>query len=221
MAEILHQLRLVVFPIIYRVSYIPGGAGFQPSTVWTCFLVRQLHDCVISYLGFLQASACGVYREADLDGSIKTQLLNQMHSVNNVIYKYFFTMYIYIYIPYLADTSPINLRFSFHPENCRIIWPSSPAVPVCRVSVAWNTAEKFLNHRSLTTSKCDEHVMITVGSTKREKKNTGNMIEMCDLCFFFLFTLKRGFLFRKQDAHLNGFKLISFQQAANQGTTSQ
>ena len=34
MAEILHQLRLVVFPIIYRVPYIPGGAGFQPSTVW-------------------------------------------------------------------------------------------------------------------------------------------------------------------------------------------
>ena len=34
MAEILHQLRLVVFPIIFRVSYIPGGAGFQPSTVW-------------------------------------------------------------------------------------------------------------------------------------------------------------------------------------------
>ena len=30
MAEIrrFHQLRLVVFPIIYRVSYIPGGAGF-------------------------------------------------------------------------------------------------------------------------------------------------------------------------------------------------
>ena len=25
MAEILHQLRLVVYPIIYRVSYIPGG----------------------------------------------------------------------------------------------------------------------------------------------------------------------------------------------------
>ena len=28
MAEILHQLRLVVFPIIYNVLYIPGGAGF-------------------------------------------------------------------------------------------------------------------------------------------------------------------------------------------------
>ena len=32
MAEILHQLRLVVYPIIYKVLYIPGGAGFQPST---------------------------------------------------------------------------------------------------------------------------------------------------------------------------------------------
>ena len=33
MAEILHQLRLVVYPIIYKVLYIPGGAGFLPSTV--------------------------------------------------------------------------------------------------------------------------------------------------------------------------------------------
>ncbi len=32
MAEILHQL-IASFPIIYGVSYIPGGAGFQPSTV--------------------------------------------------------------------------------------------------------------------------------------------------------------------------------------------
>ena len=29
MEEILHQLRLVVSPIIYRVLYIPGGAGLQ------------------------------------------------------------------------------------------------------------------------------------------------------------------------------------------------
>ena len=28
-----HQLRLVVHPIICRVLYIPGGAGFLPSTV--------------------------------------------------------------------------------------------------------------------------------------------------------------------------------------------
>ena len=27
------QLRLVVYPIIYMVLYIPGGAGFLPSTV--------------------------------------------------------------------------------------------------------------------------------------------------------------------------------------------
>jgi len=33
MEEILHQLRLVVFPISYRVLYIPGGAGFLPSTI--------------------------------------------------------------------------------------------------------------------------------------------------------------------------------------------
>ena len=33
--EILHQLRLVVYPIISRVLCIPGGAGFLPSTV--CF----------------------------------------------------------------------------------------------------------------------------------------------------------------------------------------
>ena len=32
-----HQLRLVVYPIIYRVSYIPGGAGFLPSTVLLVF----------------------------------------------------------------------------------------------------------------------------------------------------------------------------------------
>ena len=33
-SEILHQLRLVGYPIVFRVSYIPGGClGFQPSTV--------------------------------------------------------------------------------------------------------------------------------------------------------------------------------------------
>ncbi len=30
-------LRLVVFPVIYKVLYIPGGAGFQPSTVGAFF----------------------------------------------------------------------------------------------------------------------------------------------------------------------------------------
>ena len=32
-SEILHQLRSVVYPIIYRVFYIPDGAAFLPSTV--------------------------------------------------------------------------------------------------------------------------------------------------------------------------------------------
>ena len=36
-----HQLRLVVYPIIYRVLYIPGGAGFQPSTVGSHDLFQQ------------------------------------------------------------------------------------------------------------------------------------------------------------------------------------
>ena len=33
MEEILHHLRLVVYPIIHRDLYISGGAGFLPSTV--------------------------------------------------------------------------------------------------------------------------------------------------------------------------------------------
>jgi len=38
MDNILHLLRLVVHPIIYRILYIPGGAGFLPSTVVSYFL---------------------------------------------------------------------------------------------------------------------------------------------------------------------------------------
>ena len=46
-SEILHQLRLVVYPIIHRVLYIQSGAGFLPSTVWfplqnLCFFVSPL-----------------------------------------------------------------------------------------------------------------------------------------------------------------------------------
>ena len=32
-----NQLRLVVYPIIYGVLYISGGAGYLPSTVWFMF----------------------------------------------------------------------------------------------------------------------------------------------------------------------------------------
>ena len=44
-----NQLRLVVYPIIYRVLYIPGGClGFLPSTVSFKFLSKVALD-----LGYL------------------------------------------------------------------------------------------------------------------------------------------------------------------------
>ena len=48
-AEILHQLRLVVYPIIYRVLYIPGGDRriSEPSTVVLVFLFA-VHVCLVS-----------------------------------------------------------------------------------------------------------------------------------------------------------------------------
>ena len=52
MAEILHQLRLVVYPIIYKVFYIPGGAGFQPSTVGFNVSISLFLFC--SFLFFIQ-----------------------------------------------------------------------------------------------------------------------------------------------------------------------
>ena len=57
MEEILHRLRwLNICTIIYRVLYIPGGAGFLPSTVWVkaficfkkidfCYLDTPCHSC--------------------------------------------------------------------------------------------------------------------------------------------------------------------------------
>ncbi len=73
MAEILHQLRLVVCPIVYRVSYIPGGARFEASTV-------ELHDDMVkkrSRLGsgsntghFLQGSKVIPSNAGKMKGSI-------------------------------------------------------------------------------------------------------------------------------------------------------
>ena len=36
-----HQLRMVVYPIIYKVLYNPGAAGCLPSTVWNHRLCRN------------------------------------------------------------------------------------------------------------------------------------------------------------------------------------
>ena len=38
-----NQLRLVVYPMIYKVLYIPGGAAFQPSTV-AVVVHREMHS---------------------------------------------------------------------------------------------------------------------------------------------------------------------------------
>ena len=46
MEEILHQLRLVVYPMIYRVLYISGGClGFLPSTVGGVRILRVVIFC--------------------------------------------------------------------------------------------------------------------------------------------------------------------------------
>ena len=53
-----NQLRLVVFPIIYRVSYIPGGClGFQPSIVLKLHFPRDgslfTYQWIRIFIGFL------------------------------------------------------------------------------------------------------------------------------------------------------------------------
>ena len=54
MAEILHQLRLVVYPIIDRVLYIPGGClGFQPSTVYPKNGEFNTPDTIWVSIGFM------------------------------------------------------------------------------------------------------------------------------------------------------------------------
>ena len=44
-----NQFRLVVYPIIYRVSYIPDGARFQPSTVGNGFSTNQMVNPLVDY----------------------------------------------------------------------------------------------------------------------------------------------------------------------------
>ena len=45
MEEIRHQLRLVVYHVIHRVLYIPGGAGFLPSTVCSAANCKERGFC--------------------------------------------------------------------------------------------------------------------------------------------------------------------------------
>ena len=73
-----HQLRLgsvyPVYPIIYRVSYIPGGAGFLPSTVYRSYTCRGEVSIPIvenppensHKLHFFEAKVMEVWLEDDL-----------------------------------------------------------------------------------------------------------------------------------------------------------
>ena len=58
MAEILHQL-IGSFShyLLYRVSYIPGGAGFQPSTVWFHPVKRNIDTDVDAFIGGVDVRA--------------------------------------------------------------------------------------------------------------------------------------------------------------------
>ena len=47
-----NHLRLVVYPILYRILYMPGGAGFRPSTVVWYSLVWKSSSNPISYCEF-------------------------------------------------------------------------------------------------------------------------------------------------------------------------
>ena len=49
MEEILHQLIYVVYPTIYQVLYIPGGAGLLPSTVWLKYFEMWLSLTICNF----------------------------------------------------------------------------------------------------------------------------------------------------------------------------
>ena len=51
MEEIMHQLRFVVNPMIYTLSYIPGSAGFLPSTVSASYFTSHIGENDLSMMG--------------------------------------------------------------------------------------------------------------------------------------------------------------------------
>ena len=98
MEEILHQLRLVVCPIIYRVLYIPGGClgflnhqlyyfnychGELHSFTWDTFQARSTcHVTVVSGEWQLQLKICGI-NQSVFNGLLALQSL---HSHLNLDY---------------------------------------------------------------------------------------------------------------------------------------
>ena len=95
-----HQLRLVVYPIIYKVLYITGGClGFLPSTVGIISSPRR-QDYTWYISGKKRANWVIIY----------------IYIIYICIY-----IYIYIYICYQAHPLRSNLKNplirSFHPEK--------------------------------------------------------------------------------------------------------
>ena len=76
-----HQLRLVVYPVIYKVLYIKGGARFLPSTVY--FTQRCLDFCS----SILESEPMGTHHSE-----------KSLHIIIYIIYIYIHYIYMYIYI---------------------------------------------------------------------------------------------------------------------------
>ena len=63
MQEILHQLRLVVYTIIYRGLYIPDGAGVLPSRVW---MILKKKKGEVSWILWTSGNSCSLVILFDL-----------------------------------------------------------------------------------------------------------------------------------------------------------
>ena len=68
MEDILHQL--ISYPIIFRVLYIPGGAGFLPSTVGSSHKCQPISiEGVSSNMAQNRALQFTVFYPSDVDGT--------------------------------------------------------------------------------------------------------------------------------------------------------
>ena len=56
-----HQLRLAAYPTIYRISYIPGGARFQPSTVWLSHDGSMVRNIYLTWISLILFGKCRLH----------------------------------------------------------------------------------------------------------------------------------------------------------------
>ena len=120
MAEILHQLRLVGYPIIYGVFYIPGGClGFLPSTLWrhvvlkksigsvkrTCVEKKIQESKTLSPFPKYQTDTITIYSNyvyctytyVNIYIYVSYMIIYRVHTVNIYIYITIYYIYTYIY----------------------------------------------------------------------------------------------------------------------------